>query len=146
MKRLLIGLMAATAAAGQTLSWGIKAGVGLNALLKAEGGYRAGMQRYTLGPALELSLPLGWKAEFGALYKRFDHAGPTETAPLKANPMKSTRQQMGRACNFQCANCQRFTGSPHRCSAVVRHGGRSRQFRPPCKPFCVRRRASGCGG
>jgi hypothetical protein len=68
--------MAATAAAGQTLSWGVKAGLPLNSLLAAARGYRAGTQRYTVGPMLELSLPHGWSAAFDILYKRLDYAAP----------------------------------------------------------------------
>jgi hypothetical protein len=75
-RRLLIGLMAATGAAGQTLSWGVKAGVPVNLPLAAAPGHRAGTQRYTVGPMLELALLRGWSAAFDVLYKRFNYAAP----------------------------------------------------------------------
>ena len=72
-------LAAASSAFAQHISVGIKAGVPLTGLLRTE--YASGLccrevptqtKRYTIGPVVDIGLPLGFGVEFGALYKRFD--------------------------------------------------------------------------
>jgi len=72
-------LAAASSAFAQHISLGIKAGVPLTGLLRTE--YEHGRccesvatqtRRYTIGPVVDIGLPLGFGVEFGALYKRFD--------------------------------------------------------------------------
>ncbi|MBK5290252.1 MAG: hypothetical protein JJE04_00975 [Acidobacteriia bacterium] len=72
-------LAAASSAFAQHISVGIKAGVPLTGLLRSN--YVSGRcceevatqtRRYTIGPVVDIGLPLGFGVEFGALYKRFD--------------------------------------------------------------------------
>lgn len=70
---------AASSAFAQHISVGIKAGVPLTGLLRSE--YVSGRccqevatqtRHYTIGPVVDIGLPLGFGVEFGAFYKRFD--------------------------------------------------------------------------
>src|SRR6185436_16523177 len=65
------------------ISVGIKAGVPLTGLLRSDWGccYEVPTQtrRYTIGPVVDIGLPLGFGVEFGALYKRFDQQSFTVT-------------------------------------------------------------------
>ncbi len=63
----------------QTIGIGIKAGVPLTAVLKPGAITRAQVDttRLTIGPVLEVRLPLGLGIEVGALYKRFNQTGQT---------------------------------------------------------------------
>jgi hypothetical protein len=72
-------LAAASSAFAQRISVGIKAGVPLTGVLRTE--YASGLcceevptqtKRSTLGPVVDIGLPLGFGVKFGALYKRFD--------------------------------------------------------------------------
>lgn len=45
---------------GQTVSFGLRAGAPVTAQLRADQGYQASTQRYTIGPALEVGLFGGW--------------------------------------------------------------------------------------
>ena len=72
-------LAAASSAFAQHISVGIKAGVPLTGLLRTEyvsgrccGEVATQTRRYTIGPVVDIGLPLGFGVEFGALYKRFD--------------------------------------------------------------------------
>ena len=68
-------LAAASSAFAQHISVGIKAGVPLTDLVKtASGDVRTSTQtkRYTIGPVVDIGLPLGFGVEVGAMYKRFD--------------------------------------------------------------------------
>ena len=72
-------LAAASSAFAQHISVGIKAGVPLTGLLRTEDAsgrccYDVPTQTrpYTIGPVVDIGLPLGFGVEFGALYKRFD--------------------------------------------------------------------------
>jgi outer membrane protein with beta-barrel domain len=79
-------LAAASSAFAQQVSVGIKAGVPLTGLLRSnqvaapccrEGSTQT--KRYTIGPVVDIRLPLGFGVEFGALYKRFDQQSYTLT-------------------------------------------------------------------
>ena len=68
-------LAAVPGALAQHISVGIKAGVPLTDVVEAghpELGFEAQTKRYTIGPVVDIGLPLGFGVEFGALYKRFD--------------------------------------------------------------------------
>ena len=68
-------LAAASSAFAQHISVGIKAGVPLTDLVRTDtGDVRTSTQtkRYTIGPVVDIGLPLGFGVEFGAMYKRFD--------------------------------------------------------------------------
>jgi hypothetical protein len=67
-------LLAATSSAfAQHISVGIKAGVPLTGLLRTERQeVPTKTRRYTIGPVMDIGLPLGFRVEFGAMYKRFD--------------------------------------------------------------------------
>jgi hypothetical protein len=67
-------LVAASSAFAQHISVGIKAGVPLTGLLRGRCCQEVPTQtrRYTIGPVVDIGLPLGFGVEFGALYKRFD--------------------------------------------------------------------------
>ena len=77
-------LAAASSAFAQHISVGIKAGVPLTGLLGSNyGGWccqeATQTKRYTIGPVVDIGLPLGFGVEFGALYKRFDQQSYTVT-------------------------------------------------------------------
>lgn len=60
------------------ISVGIRAGVPLTDVLPDEDqAFATEMRRFTVGPVLEVDLLLGLAVEFDALYKRFDHSGPS---------------------------------------------------------------------
>ena len=79
-------LAAASSAFAQRISVGIKAGVPLTGLLRSDVRSRwccedvpTQTKRYTIGPVVDIGLPLGFGVEFGALYKRFDQQSYTVT-------------------------------------------------------------------
>jgi hypothetical protein len=68
-------LAVASSAFAQHISVGIKAGVPLTDVVEAKSGelrFQAQTKRYTIGPVVDIGLPLGFGVEFGAIYKRFD--------------------------------------------------------------------------
>src|SRR5437016_3905647 len=88
MKRLLllIALLSPFAGVAQTVSLGLKAGIPVTEALETANfdsgpadifrtqiNYTSRAKRYTIGPAVEVSLPLGLALEFDALYKRLDY-------------------------------------------------------------------------
>ena len=79
----VVGLLlaAASSAFAQHISVGIKAGVPLTGLLRGRCCQEVPTQtrRYTIGPLVDIGLPLGFGVEFGALYKRFDQQSYTVT-------------------------------------------------------------------
>ncbi len=80
MKHGVIFLFSLAIAGAQSIGVGFKAGMPLTELFESQGTigqqpYRARTQRFTLGPMIEIRLPLGLGAEFDALYKRFDQTG-----------------------------------------------------------------------
>jgi len=88
MKRLLllIALLRPFAGVAQTVSLGLKAGIpvteafetanfdsGPADIFRTQINYTSRAKRYTVGPAVEVSLPFGLALEFDALYKRLDY-------------------------------------------------------------------------
>jgi len=88
MKRLLllIALLRPFAGVAQTVSLGLKAGIPVTEALETANfdsgpadifrtqiNYTSRAKRYTVGPAVEVSLPFGLALEFDALYKRLDY-------------------------------------------------------------------------
>ena len=87
MKRLLllIALLIPCAGMAQIVSMGLKAGIPVTeafetanfdsgpGFLRTQITYTSRAKRYTIGPAVEVSLPLGLALEFDALYKRLDY-------------------------------------------------------------------------
>ena len=68
-------LVVPPSAFAQHISVGIKAGVPLTDVVESESSallYQAQTKRYTIGPVVDIGLPLGFGVEFGAMYKRFD--------------------------------------------------------------------------
>jgi outer membrane protein W len=68
-------LAAASSAFAQRISVGIKAGVPLTDLVRTNSGdvpTSTQTKRYTIGPVVDIGLPLGFGVELGAMYKRFD--------------------------------------------------------------------------
>jgi outer membrane protein with beta-barrel domain len=72
-------LLAAASAFAQHISVGVKAGVPLTNLLGNNSGdapsqseFPTRMKRYTIGPVVNIGLPLGFGVELAAMYKRFD--------------------------------------------------------------------------
>jgi len=75
-------LAAVPGALAQHISVGIKAGVPLTDVVEAghpELGFEAQTKRYTIGPVVDIGLPLGFGIEIGAMYKRFDQKSMTIT-------------------------------------------------------------------
>src|SRR5437867_13376115 len=88
MKRLLllIALLRPFAGVAQTVSLGLKAGIPVTEALetadfdsgpadisRTQINYTSRAKRYTVGPAVEVSLPIGLAREVGALYLRLDY-------------------------------------------------------------------------
>ena len=71
-------LTVASSAFAQRISVGIKAGVPLTDIVETNSSgisglpFQAQTRRYTIGPVVDIALPLGFGLEFGAMYKRFD--------------------------------------------------------------------------
>jgi hypothetical protein len=72
-------LAVASSAFAQRISAGIKAGVPLTGLLRTNDrdarfytDFPTQTKRYTIGPVVDIGLPLGFRVEFGAMYKRLD--------------------------------------------------------------------------
>ena len=66
----------------QQISVGIKAGVPLTDVVEAQSGelpFQAQTKRYTIGPVVDIGLPLRFGIEFGALYKRVDQKSVART-------------------------------------------------------------------
>jgi hypothetical protein len=71
-----------SALALQHISVGIKAGVPLMDAVESESNpllFQAQTKRYTIGPVVNIGLPLGFGIEFGAMYKHFDQKSMTIT-------------------------------------------------------------------
>ncbi|MCC6590119.1 MAG: PorT family protein [Bryobacterales bacterium] len=72
-------------AAAQSVGVGIKGGVPFNDVFTASGfigtePFRSSTQRFTVGPMLDVRLPIRLGIEFDALYKRFDQTGGSITS------------------------------------------------------------------
>jgi hypothetical protein len=77
---LILG--AAPSVFAQHISVGIKAGVPLTDVVESESSvllFQAETKRYTIGPVVDIGLPLGFGVEFGAMYKRFNQKSMTIT-------------------------------------------------------------------
>lgn len=91
MKHFLGILLLAAPLAAQHISLGVKGGVPVTEAFKTSGGplfnYRSFRNPYTVGPSLEVRLPLRLSVSLDVLYKRLSYAanaGPTELN-VKAN-------------------------------------------------------------
>jgi hypothetical protein len=70
-------LLATVSARSQTFSFGLNAGIPMTDLVDAQPGaffsYASVTNRYLVGPAVEVRLPLGLGAEFDAIYRHFSY-------------------------------------------------------------------------
>jgi hypothetical protein len=70
MKRLILFVFATAPAFGAgPLAFGVKGGTALNDLVDAQAPVQSLFRRWTLGPMIDLDLPLGLGVEFDALYR-----------------------------------------------------------------------------
>jgi hypothetical protein len=75
----------------QSLSVGIKGGIPFTDTIDGSGGVRSEEKKYTVGPMLEIGLPLSFAVEVDALYKRVGYStidaafGTTFTSRVRAN-------------------------------------------------------------
>jgi opacity protein-like surface antigen len=69
-------LLSISIAAAQNVGFGVKGGVPFGDVFTLEP-FRPHTQRFTVGPMLDVRLPLGFGIEFDALYKRYDQTGPS---------------------------------------------------------------------
>lgn len=74
MRVFSLVLLLASLAYGDALSVGLRAGVPLTDALNTHGVFRSRPKRYTVGPSLELRLPMGIGFEFDALYRKMAYA------------------------------------------------------------------------
>jgi hypothetical protein len=75
-------LAAAPSVFAQHVSVGIKGGVPLTDVVESESSvlfFQAETKRYTIGPVVDIGLPLGFGIEVGAMYKRFNQKSITIT-------------------------------------------------------------------
>jgi hypothetical protein len=81
VRLLPLALLVAPFAYGDALSVGFRAGVPLTDALNTSGVFKSKPKRYTVGPSLELRLPMGIGFEFDALYRKMAYAaGGSETS------------------------------------------------------------------
>jgi opacity protein-like surface antigen len=73
MKGILALLFSSTVVFAQPVSFGLKAGVPITDILSSQGTVSETSNRYIVGPAIELHLPLGLGVEFDILYRRFSY-------------------------------------------------------------------------
>src|SRR5256885_551833 len=75
----------------QSLSLGVKGGVPFTDAVEGSFGFRSEARRYTVGPMVEVGLPLSLAIEFNALYKRTGYStldsafGITSISQVRAN-------------------------------------------------------------
>lgn len=86
MKHFLGILFLAAPLAAQNISLGIKGGVPFTEAFKTSGGptfnYRSLRNPYTVGPSLEVRLPLRLSVSVDVLWKRLEYQGNSETGEL----------------------------------------------------------------
>jgi hypothetical protein len=90
MNKLALLFLLCLPVLAQPVSFGIKAGVPLTDAFDIATGdrpFRSVEQRYTIGPMIQLNLPLGFGIEANALYKRigYDATFPTYNARARTN-------------------------------------------------------------
>ncbi len=95
-------------AAAQSVGVGVKGGVPFNDVFRATGligsePFHAHTQRFTIGPMLDVRLPLGVGIEFDALYKQFDQTGGAVSG--------GTLAKTGRCWEFPLLGKYRFGSS-----------------------------------
>src|SRR5690349_18200579 len=78
MARALVFLLLTAAGAPGQFSFGVKGGIPATDAFEASGGFRQESKRYTVGPTVELGLPLRLGVEFDALYKRLGYSDTAE--------------------------------------------------------------------
>ena len=116
VRRIGILLLLATPGFADAISVGIKAGVPLTDTVATAGeiGQRpflANIKRFTIGPVLDIRLPLGLGIEIGALYKRFDQqAGQVQEATPTA--LSAPFSKSGQSWEFPVAAQYRFLAAP----------------------------------
>jgi hypothetical protein len=76
MRLGFLSLLSLSIAAAQSVGVGVKGGIPFGDMFTLEP-FRSRTQRFTVGPMLDVRLPLGFGIEFDALYKRFDQTGPS---------------------------------------------------------------------
>lgn len=78
MGRLALLLFCSIAAPAQHLHFGLKGGLPLNDLVESSGAIANRSSRWTLGPMLDIDLPLNLGIEMNALYRRLGYAAAEE--------------------------------------------------------------------
>ena len=69
MRPLLIAVFLCAPLSAQLINWGVKGGVPFNDAVQAAGTFSSNFSRWTVGPVVELNLPLGLGVEANALYR-----------------------------------------------------------------------------
>ena len=108
MRFSLLFLLLLSIAAAQSVGFGVKGGVPFTDLFEARGfigtePFRASTQHFTVGPMLDVRLPLGFGLEFDALYKRFGQSGGSVRG--------GTATKTGASWEFPLLGKYRFGGS-----------------------------------
>ncbi len=98
MRQLSLLLLLASAVFGQHLSVGVIGGAPVTNLVAGETG-----TRYTVGPTVQLLLPLGFAVEADALYRSFDFL-----APIAALGRSTSQQTSGSQWRFPILLQYRF--------------------------------------
>ena len=98
MKALALIPAIAGLTSAETFSFGMKIGIPMNSLLtSAAPGFTVTTHRYTLGPTIEMDLPLRFAVEADLIYKRLEYgfapsgASATQTPP---NAVKASRWEL----------------------------------------------------
>jgi len=117
--RFFLFILAAVPVLGDALSVGVKAGVPLTDSVRTAGEiggrpFAADIRRFTIGPVLDVHLPLGLGVEFGAMYKRFDQqAGQYEVIAEPGTPQRvqiTPYSRAGQSWEFPVVGQYRFPG------------------------------------
>lgn len=80
MRTILSLLLLCAPLPAQLLNWGVKAGVPFNDAVEAAGNFQPKFHRWTLGPMVELNLPLGFGVEANAMYRKVGYTVTDGTA------------------------------------------------------------------
>lgn len=85
MKTIALAFLLSAPLCAQLFSVGVKGGMPFNDLVATKGGLSGMSANWTLGPAVELNLPLGLGVEVDALYRRI---GYQEGTPYRAGAFR----------------------------------------------------------
>jgi hypothetical protein len=76
MRLALLALLIGAPLNAQLIDWGVKGGFPFTDAVSASGAFKAASANWTVGPTVDINLPLGFGVEFDALYRTVGYSGP----------------------------------------------------------------------